>query len=132
MDYKNLIKLAKEAQKKAYAPYSNFLIGAAVMTKSGKTYTGCNIECASYGATNCAERTAIFNAVSQGDRDIKAIAVVGDIDNYTFPCGICRQVIIEYGNDIEIIVAKTEDDYKIFTIKKLLPYSFSPKDLEEK
>ncbi|AOY77551.1 cytidine deaminase [Clostridium formicaceticum] len=129
MEYKELIKEAREAQKKAYVPYSHFPVGAAVLTKSGKVYRGCNIECASYGGTNCAERTAIFKAVSEGDREIEAIAVVGATDEYTFPCGICRQVIVEYGKDIKIIIGKTEEDYKVFTIADLLPNSFSPEDL---
>lgn len=131
MEYKELIRQAKEAQKKAYVPYSNFPVGAALITRSGKTYTGCNIECASYGGTNCAERTAIFKAVSEGDKDIIAIAVVGAVNEYTFPCGICRQVIVEYGKNIKIIIAKTEEDYKVFSIEELLPHSFSPEDLEE-
>ena len=129
MDYKELIKKAKEAQQKAYVPYSEFPVGAALLTKSGEIYTGCNIECASYGGTNCAERTAIFKAVSEGDKDIEAIAVVGATDQYTFPCGICRQVIVEYGKDIKLIIAKTEEEYRIFTIEELLPNSFSPEDL---
>lgn len=131
MDYKELIRQAKNAQQKAYVPYSNFPVGAALITKTGRIYTGCNIECASYGATNCAERTAIFKAISEGDKDIMAIAVVGAAKEYTFPCGICRQVIVEYGKDIKIIIAKTEEDYKIFSIEELLPHSFSSKDLKE-
>ncbi|AKL95785.1 cytidine deaminase Cdd [Clostridium aceticum] len=130
MEYKILVKEALEAQKYAYAPYSHFPVGAAVLTKSGRIYRGCNIECASYGGTNCAERTAIFKAVSEGERDIEAIAVVGAADEYTFPCGICRQVIVEYGKDIKLIIGKTEEDYKVFTIEELLPNSFSPEDLE--
>lgn len=131
MKYKDLIKKAREAQKKAYVPYSNFPVGAALLTKSDKVYTGCNIECASYGGTNCAERTAIFKAVSEGDKDIEAIAVVGVQEEYTFPCGICRQVIVEYGKDIKLIIGKNENEYKVFTIDELLPHSFSPEDLLE-
>ncbi|SET41155.1 cytidine deaminase [Natronincola peptidivorans] len=131
MSYSQLIAKAREAQKKAYVPYSNFPVGAALLTKSGKIYTGCNIECASYGGTNCAERTAIFKAVSEGDKDIEAIAVVGATDEYTFPCGICRQVIVEYGKDIKLIIAKTEEEYKLFTIDDLLPNSFTPEDLDK-
>ncbi|SNS92028.1 cytidine deaminase [Anaerovirgula multivorans] len=131
MEYKELIKIAKLAQEKAYVPYSNFPVGAALLTKTGKVYTGCNIECASYGGTNCAERTAIFKAVSEGEREIEAIAVVGDPNQYTFPCGICRQVIVEYGKKIKLIIGKTEDDYQVFTIEDLLPHSFTPEDLEK-
>ncbi|SDK38437.1 cytidine deaminase [Natronincola ferrireducens] len=130
MEYKELIKKAREAQKKAYVPYSNFPVGAALLTKSGRVYTGCNVECASYGGTNCAERTAIFKAVSEGDREIQAIAVVGAENEYTFPCGICRQVIVEYGKNIKLIIGKTEEDYQVFTIEELLPKSFSPEDLQ--
>ena len=131
MEYKELIKRAKIAQEKAYVPYSHFPVGAALLTRTGKIYTGCNIECASYGGTNCAERTAIFKAVSEGDREIEAIAVVGASNKYTFPCGICRQVIVEYGRNIKIIVAKTEEDYQIFTMEDLLPHSFTPEDLNQ-
>ncbi|MDR5657988.1 cytidine deaminase [Serpentinicella sp. ANB-PHB4] len=132
MEYKLLVKKAIESREKAYTPYSNFKVGAALQTKSGKIYTGCNIECASYGATNCAERTAIYKAVSEGDKEILAIAVVGAPEEYTYPCGICRQVIVEFGKEIKIIIAQTEEDYKVYNIKELLPNSFSPEDLTER
>lgn len=129
--YNELIKKAFEAKEYAYVPYSKFHVGAAVICKNGKIYTGCNIECASYGATNCAERTAIFKAVSEGEIDIEAIAVVGDSnEDYTAPCGICRQVIMEFGENIKVILAKTPEDYKIYNIKDLLPYAFSKNDLD--
>ncbi len=130
MDYGELLKEAIEARKNAYIPYSKFPVGAALLTKAGRVYRGCNIECASYGGTNCAERTAIFKAVSEGEREFEAIAVAGDLSTYTFPCGICRQVIVEYGKDIKIIVGKSEEDYKVYTIDELLPHSFSPEDLK--
>lgn len=130
MEYGKLMGMAIEARKNAYAPYSKFLVGAALLSKTGKVYTGCNIECASYGGTNCAERTAIFKAVSEGERAIEAIAVAGDLESYTFPCGICRQVIVEYGRDIKIIVGKSETDFKVYTIDELLPHSFTPEDLK--
>lgn len=130
MEYRELFKKAMEARGNAYVPYSNFPVGAALLTKSGKVYTGCNIECASFGGTNCAERTAIFKAVSEGDKDIEAIAVIGDVDNYTFPCGICRQVIVEFGRDIKLIIGKSENDYKVYSIEDMLPHSFSPEDLK--
>lgn len=132
MDYKILIKNALEARKHAYTPYSSFKVGAALLTKTGKIYTGCNIECASFAGTNCAERTAIYKAVSEGERELLAIAVVGAEGEYTFPCGICRQVMVEFGKDIKIIVAKSEEDYKVFDITELLPHSFSPEDLNNK
>ncbi|KAB3533250.1 cytidine deaminase [Alkaliphilus serpentinus] len=130
MKYKELMKKALEAREYAYVPYSSFPVGAALLTKSGKVYTGCNIECASYGGTNCAERTAIFKAVSEGEKEIEAIAVVGDLENYTFPCGICRQVIVEFGRDIKIIIGKSENDYKIYSMEEILPHSFSPDSLK--
>ena len=132
MTDRELVREAIEAKKNAYVPYSNFPVGAALLTKEGKVYRGCNIECASYGGTNCAERTAIFKAVSEGDRNIEAIAVVSDLDDYTYPCGICRQVIVEYGRDIKLIIGKSEDEFKVYTINDLLPNSFTPEDLEKK
>lgn len=131
MDKKYLIKKALEAQKKAYVPYSNFKVGAALLTEDGELYTGCNIEIASYSPTLCAERTAIFKAVSEGHKKIKTIAVVGD-SNFTYPCGVCRQVIREFGKDATIIVANSEEDYREYKIDDLLPHSFGPEDLEEK
>lgn len=123
-----LIERALEAKKMAYTPYSNFNVGAAVLTGDGEIYSGCNIEIASYSPTICAERTAIFKAVSEGNRVIDKIAIVGDnID--TFPCGVCRQVIREFGKDAEIIIANSKEDYKIFTMDEILPNSFGPNDL---
>ncbi len=130
MDKKRLIKKALEAKEKAYVPYSKFHVGAAVFTDKDEIYTGCNIEIASYSPTLCAERTAIFKAVSEGELKIKAIAVVGDSE-YTYPCGVCRQVIREFGRDALIIVANSEDDYKEYSLDELLPYSFGPEDLEK-
>ncbi len=129
--YKKLIKKAIEAKQNAYAPYSKFSVGAALLTKKGNVYTGCNIECASYGGTNCAERTAIFKAISEGERDIEAIAVISDLDEYIYPCGICRQVIKEFGDEIKIIAAKSEYDFKVHTIDDLLPNSFSSKNFKK-
>jgi cytidine deaminase len=129
MTYKELVEKAYEAMEFAYTPYSNFNVGAALLTKSGKVYTGCNIEIASYGATNCAERTAIFKAVSEGEKEFKAIAVVSSSHDYTFPCGICRQVIVEFGKDIDIIIAK-DYDYEVYSIDDLLPKSFTQIDMK--
>ena len=128
INYEELVKMAYEATKNAYTPYSNFNVGAALLTKSGKIYTGCNVECASYGGTNCAERTALFKAVSEGEREFTAIAVVSSSMDYTYPCGICRQVLMEFG-DIEVILAK-DLDYKVFTLEEMLPYTFTKKDLK--
>lgn len=131
MNKKELIKEALKAKEKAYVPYSNFHVGAALLTNSGELFTGCNIEIASYSPTLCAERTAIFKAVSEGYREIKEIAVVGD-SNYSYPCGVCRQVLREFGKDARIYVANSENDYREYTLEDLLPHSFGPEDLDEK
>jgi len=130
VDIKRLIRKALEAQKKAYVPYSNFHVGAALITEDGEIFTGCNIEISSYSPTLCAERTAIFKAVSEGHKKIKAIAIVGDA-NFTYPCGVCRQVIREFGKDATIIIANSEDEYREYKLDELLPHSFGPEDLED-
>lgn len=129
MDIKMLVKKALEAKDKAYAPYSGFRVGAALIAGSGKVYTGCNIECSSYSPTICAERTAISKAVSEGERQIMAIAITGDSE-WTYPCGVCRQVIREFGKDAKVIVVKSEDEYKEYSLEELLPHSFGPEDLK--
>lgn len=129
METKELIKMALESQKKAYVPYSKFHVGAALITEDNTLFTGCNIEIASYSPTICAERTAIFKAISEGHRKIKKIAIVGDSEA-TFPCGVCRQVIREFGRDAKIIIANSEEDYREFTLDELLPHSFGPEDLQ--
>ncbi len=129
MTYDKLLEKAYEAMEYAYAPYSNFKVGAALLTKSGKVYTGCNVEIASFGATNCAERTAIYKAISEGERDYAAIAVVSSSHDFTYPCGICRQVIVEFAKDIDIIVAKGYD-YEVYKIETLLPKSFTQIDIK--
>lgn len=132
MEYSDLISVALKAREKAYVPYSNFKVGAAILTEDGSIYDGCNIENASYGATNCAERTAIFKAVSEGHSSIKVIAVVGDTSAYTYPCGICRQVIAEFADgNIPIILAKNEKDYLVRTLEEVLPGAFTKKDLDK-
>ncbi len=130
MDTKELVKKAIVARENAYVPYSKFKVGAAVEMEDGTVFTGCNIENASYGATNCGERTAIFKAVSEGHTIIKKIAVVGDMSTYTSPCGICRQVIAEFADkDIEIILVKNEDEFMIKTLEEILPGAFTKGDL---
>ncbi|WIV10699.1 cytidine deaminase [Proteiniborus sp. MB09-C3] len=131
MNVKELISKALEAREKAYVPYSDFKVGAALLSKSGNIYTGCNIESASYTPTICAERTAISKAVSEGDREIEAIAVVGNPQDYTYPCGVCRQVIREFGKDATLIIAKNEEEYKVYKLEELLPFSFGPEDLDK-
>ncbi len=136
---KELIRSAIEARKKAYVPYSEYMVGAAVLTNELRIYTGCNIENASYTPTICAERTAICKAVSEGRRRFLAIAVVGspkgnEITQYAYPCGVCRQVIREFADPEQfvVIVAKSEEDYKLYRLKELLPESFGPENLNGK
>lgn len=133
MDYKELILKAIEAREKAYVPYSNFKVGAAVLTEDNRIYTGCNIENASYGATNCAERTAIFKAVSEGHAKIKAIAIIGDIATHTYPCGICRQVMVEFAMDkeMDVILVKNENEYIVKKLDEILPGAFTKEDLNK-
>ena len=129
-DYKNLIEKAYSVMKNSHSPYSKFKVGACVLTKSGKIYIGTNIENASFGATICAERVAINNAVANGEKDFVCLAIVSSSNNYTFPCGICRQTMIEFSNNMEIVVAKNINEFKVFNIKDLLPYYFSTKDIK--
>lgn len=130
-----LIDTAIEQLKFSYTPYSNFKVGAALLTKSGKIYTGCNIENASYTPTNCAERTAFFKAVSEGVRDFQAICIVGGKDGklteYTAPCGVCRQVMMEFCNlkTFQIILAVDKERYEIYTLEELMPLGFGPLNL---
>jgi cytidine deaminase len=137
LDCTSLIRQAFDARERAYVPYSGFMVGAALLTAGGKVYTGCNIENAAYSPSNCAERTAFFKAVYEGERHFKAIAVVGgprgtDVGGfaYVYPCGVCRQVMAEFcGKGFEIIVAKSPEEYKLYTLKDLLPEAFGPEDL---
>ena len=131
MDNQKLIALAMKAREKAYAPYSHFAVGAALLTKEGQVYTGCNIENASYGATNCAERTAIFKAVSEGAKEFIKIAIVGgkvgeEITEYAYPCGVCRQVMAEFCDvkEMTVLIAKSENEYVEKKLDELLPLSF--------
>lgn len=132
LNYKLLLEKAYEGRNNAYAPYSKFKVGAAVLMENGKIYTGCNIENASYGATNCAERTAIFKAISEGNRKIRAIAIVGTDDEYTYPCGICRQVIAEFADEnTEIILGKKSLEYTVKTLAEILPGAFTKEALQK-
>jgi cytidine deaminase len=124
----HLIALAKKARKKAYAPYSHFSVGAALLAESGQVYAGCNVENASYGLSICAERVALFKAVAAGEQRFKAIAVV--TETMATPCGSCRQVLAEFGDDeLQVIVADPEGQTEIYTLGELLPASFTSKDL---
>ena len=131
-----LIKQAIEAREYSYSPYSKFSVGAALLTKEGKVYSGCNIENAGYTPTICAERTAFFKAISGGEKNFKAIAIVGsphgDIMDYAPPCGVCRQVMMEFCDpeSFRIIMAMSEETYMSKTLGELLPYGFGPENLE--
>ncbi|WP_318246752.1 cytidine deaminase [Bacillus norwichensis] len=127
-----LMKEAVRAKEKAYVPYSNFPVGAALLTKEGTIYHGCNIENASYGLTNCAERTAIFKALSEGDRAFDMLAVTADTDRPVPPCGACRQVIAEHcSEDMKVILTNSKGDVQEFTVGNLLPFAFSAGDMNE-
>ena len=129
-----LMRLAEDARAYSYTPYSHFAVGAALLTKSGKVYTGCNIENASYTPTVCAERTAVFKAVSEGEREFAAIAIIGgpagQKGRFCAPCGVCRQVLREFcALDLRILLGTTEE-VQTFTLGDLLPTSFAPSDLK--
>lgn len=135
MEYKRLIEMALSMRSQSYAPYSHFTVGAALLSESGKLYTGCNIENAAFTPTNCAERTAFFKAVSEGERKFSAIAISGgkegeEPDDYCAPCGVCRQVMKEFcKEDFKIILVKNENEWKTFTLGELLPEGFGPDNL---
>ena len=138
MDEKRLVEAAITARDMAYTPYSGFQVGAALLTRNGKIYTGCNIENATYTPTNCAERTAFFKAVSEGEREFVAIAIVGgkageSIHEYCPPCGVCRQVMMEFCDpgDFRIILAKNKDEWKIYRLDEMLPFGFSSANLDK-
>ena len=136
MNKKDLFNLAKDAIKSSYAPYSNYNVGAALLCKNGNIYKGCNIENASYSVTNCAERTAIFSAIANGEKEFTAICVVGgkngEVTDYAMPCGVCRQALAEFCNaDFKVYVGISEDEIKEFTLGELLPYSFDKSKLGE-
>jgi len=134
---RKLIRTAVRQLSYSYAPYSHFKVGAALLAENGTIYTGCNIENAAYTPTNCAERTAFFKAVSEGVRTFKAICIAGgmngELTDYTAPCGVCRQVMMEFCSpeEFEIILAKGEDDYKMYKLKDLMPLGFGPGNLRE-
>ena len=136
-----MIDLAIRQLDYSYAPYSHFHVGAALLAKNGTYYTGCNIENAAYGPTICAERCAIFKAVSEGEHSLKAIAIAGGseketdmLSGYAFPCGVCRQVMREFAKDaaFKVIVARNITDFQIFSLEELLPNSFGPENLSAK
>ena len=130
MDYNLLAEKAVEAKSKALPTYSNFHVGAALLTEKGKVFTGCNVESSSYSLTMCAERTAIFKAISEGERKFKAIAVAGDTDGFISPCGACRQVISDLCGNIDVILVDSKNNTKVLKVSELLPFAFGDKDLK--
>ncbi len=129
-EHAGLLRKAIEAREFSYAPYSKYQVGAALLSESGKVYKGCNIENAAYSPTNCAERTAVFKAVSEGERKFTAIAIAGGPEdgelNRAYPCGVCRQVLFEFVDEetFEVVVGTGPDDYDVFKLKDLLPFGF--------
>ena len=132
MTHEELLKKAQKAKKKAYAPYSGFRVGAALLCADGKVYTGANVENAAYSVTCCAERVALFAAVAAGRRDFAAIAVTSDSEGITAPCGVCRQALYEFSPRMDVISANCNLDYAVEKLEDLLPKAFSGKDMEKK
>ena len=131
MDFKTLAHKAAEAKVNALSSYSNFHVGAALLTQDDKVYLGCNVENSTFGLTICAERTAIFKAISEGERKFKAIAIASDSPDYIFPCGACRQIIFDHCGEIDIICSNGKEEYKVFKTSELLPFAFGDKDLNK-
>lgn len=135
MDKKELVKEALAAREFAYTPYSKFNVGAALLCKNGKVFRGCNIESASYTPTNCAERTAFFKAVSEGEREFSAIAIVGGPAgappaDFCYPCGVCRQVMAEFcGRAFKVYIAKSESEIREYSLDEIIPFAFTQEDL---
>ena len=126
MNYSELLQIANKVKLNSYSPYSNFRVGAVVVTDEGTLYSGVNVENASYGLTNCAERTAIFNAVSSGERKFKTIVLVSDSEDFSTPCGACRQVLMVIcGKDLEVVMSNIDNEIRILKLEELLPLSFN-------
>lgn len=131
-ELEGLFSEAQAAKQKAYCPYSNFRVGVALLTSTGKIYSGCNIENASYALATCAERTAIVKAVSEGQTNFTKIAITSDVEvGFTGPCGSCRQTLAEFGLDIDVYLVNTKNESKCYTLRELLPIAFTPRDLEK-
>lgn len=128
--YQQLMKAAKDAAELSYSPYSQYAVGAALLTQDGKIFSGCNVENASYGGTICAERTAIVKAVSEGNKQFKAIAVYCKRSPGGWPCGLCRQFILEFGLDIEVVVENAEGEIESMKMRELVPHAFGPEALQ--
>ena len=132
MDYRKLVRHARTARKYSYSPYSRFRVGAAILTSDGTVFTGCNIENSSLGLTICAERTAIFKAVSEGHRKFQAMAVVSDEKGFTTPCGACRQVLMDLADNIDFVMSDRKGLIRVVPLKELLPHPFGKKNLKTK
>jgi len=132
MDYRSLARLARAAKKHSYSPYSRFRVGAALLAKDGNVFTGCNVEDSSLGLTVCAERTALLKAVSEGVRKFVAIAVASDEDGFTFPCGACRQVLLDIAGDIDVVLTAPGGKMQVFKTSELLPFPFGADNLTRK
>lgn len=131
VEIKNMLRIAQDGRFRSYAPYSNFHVGACIKGSSGAYYLGCNIENAAYTPTNCAERTAVFKAVSEGEKEFEALAIIWDGESFATPCGVCRQVLAEFcPADMPIVCANRNGEYKLFSLGELLPESFTRKDME--
>ena len=132
MNYSELIQIANEVKLKAYAPYSHFRVGAALLAESGEIYTGVNVENSSYGLTNCAERTAVFKAVSEGESKFKTIVITSDAEDFISPCGACRQVLMEIcGKELEVVMTNRDNEIRILPLSDLLPDSFNKEHLKK-
>lgn len=131
MNYKKLVQKAKEAKEKALPLYSHFHVGAALLTEDDKIYSGCNVENSSYSLTICAERTAIFKAISEGERNFKAIAIISNSSDFITPCGACRQIIHDHCGEIDIVCSNSNGEFKVFKTSELLPFAFGDEDLKK-
>lgn len=132
IEIKNMLKMAADARDRAYSPYSDYKVGACLKGESGAFYLGCNIENASFSATNCAERTAIFKAISECERRFTALAITCTGDDLPVPCGVCRQVLAEFCDDsLEIVCSNKYDEYQVFTLGELYPHRFGPEHLDD-
>jgi cytidine deaminase len=130
MDYKDLAAAAGNAKRYSHSPYSKFRVGAALLTKGGSIFTGCNIENSSYGLTMCAERVALFKAVSEGETSFRALAIASDEESFTPPCGACRQIIFELAGDIDILLTKKSGRFRLYKMLEFLPHPFGSKNLK--
>ena len=132
MTYKNLVLRARKARRYSHSPFSQFRVGAALLTSGGKVYTGCNIESSSLGLTVCAERTALFKAISEGEKKFRAIAIATDGGKFISPCGACRQVIMDLAGDIDVILSDRRDGMKVIRMGELYPHPFGARNIPRK